>query len=39
MLENSNGENTALIDSLARFLLLLLGLSLHSDAAPPPTSQ
>lgn len=39
MLENSNGENIALIDSVARFLLLLRGLSLHSDAVPPPTSQ
>lgn len=39
MLENSNGENIALIDSVARFLLLLRGLSLHSDAVPAPTSQ
>ncbi len=38
MLEHSDRENAGLLDSLARFLLLLRGLSLHADAADPTTS-
>lgn len=38
LMEHSDKENAVWIDSLARFLLFLRGLSLHADAADPTTS-